>query len=88
MSLQSFLESAGVSRTAYYSLIRRNSVLPRSVQAMAGMLGVASSAILEEESPVPGRARALIREAGEFMIVGLAAAALQGAPAVTQVIDL
>jgi transcriptional regulator with XRE-family HTH domain len=69
VSLQSFLESAGVSRTAYYSLIRRNSVLPRSVQAMAGMLGVASSAILEEESPVPGRARALIREAGSVLAI-------------------
>jgi transcriptional regulator with XRE-family HTH domain len=66
-SLQSFLQSAGVSRTAYYSLIRRDSVLPRSVRAMAGLLGVAPSAILEEEPPVPGRARALIREAGDVL---------------------
>ena len=32
--------------------------------------------------------RELVREGVEFMIVGLAAAALQGAPAVTQAIDL
>jgi transcriptional regulator with XRE-family HTH domain len=67
VSLQYFLESAGVSRTAYYSLIRRNSILPRSVQAMAGMLGVAPSSILEEEPPVSGRAQVLIREAGSVL---------------------
>ncbi len=67
VSLQSFLESAGVSRTAYYSLIRRNSILPRSVQAMAGMLGVAPSSILEEEPPVSGRAQVLIQEAGSVL---------------------
>ncbi len=63
VSLQAFLDSAGVSRTAYYSLIRKNSILPRSVQAMAGMLGVASSSILEEEPPAARRAQALVREA-------------------------
>jgi len=63
VSLQAFLESAGVSRTAYYSLIRKNSILPRSVQAMAGMLGVAPSSILYEEPPVAGRAQAQIQEA-------------------------
>lgn len=67
VSLQAFLESAGVSRTAYYSLIRKSSILPRSVQAMAGMLGVAPSSILYEEPPVAGRARALIQEAGSVL---------------------
>src|SRR5258706_14304953 len=65
MSLQTFLESAGVSRTAYYSLVRRRSILPGSVQAMAGMLGVAPSSILEEEPAAAWRAQAMIRKAGK-----------------------
>lgn len=40
ITLTSALERAGVSRTAYYSLIRRPSVLPRTVQALAATLGV------------------------------------------------
>ncbi len=48
LSLQALLESAGVSRTAYYSLVRKNSILPASVQAIAGTLGIAPSAILED----------------------------------------
>jgi hypothetical protein len=48
-------------------------MLPRSVQAMARMLQVVPSSILQKV---------------DFMIVGLAAAALQGAPAVTQDIAL
>lgn len=67
VNLRAFLESAGVSRTAYYSLIRRTSILPRSVHAMASMLGVAPSSILDEEPPVTGRAQALIREAGRVL---------------------
>ena len=67
VSLQAFLESAGVSRTAYYSLIRRNSILPRSVLAIAGMLGVPPSSIIEEEPAVAGRAQVLIREAGSVL---------------------
>ena len=63
LSLQAFLETAGVSRTAYYSLTRKASILPRSVQAMARMLGVAASSILEEEHSTAGRAQASIREA-------------------------
>ena len=36
VSLQAFLDSAGVSRTAYYSLIRKNSILPRPVPNPTG----------------------------------------------------
>ena len=49
-SLVSLLNDAGVSRTAYYSLTRRDSVLPRSVHAMARALGVSPSELLEEET--------------------------------------
>ena len=63
LSLQGFLEAAGVSRTAYYSLARRPSILPRSVQAMARMLDVPPSALLEEEPPAAIRTRELLDEA-------------------------
>ena len=39
-SLSSLLRDAGVSRTAYYSLARKDSVVPRSVLAIARELGV------------------------------------------------
>lgn len=49
LTLTAALKRAGVSRTAYYSLVRRPSVVPRSVRALAAALGVAPAAILDEE---------------------------------------
>ncbi len=47
-SLSTVLREAGVSRTAYYSLARRGSVLPRSIHAMAETLGTGVEDLLEE----------------------------------------
>ena len=63
MTLQALLDEAGVSRTAYYSLVRKDSVLPRSVGALAGTLRVRPSALLAEAGPAEWRARALLRKA-------------------------
>src|SRR6267378_3002029 len=63
LSLEAFLDATGVSRTAYYSLARKPSILPRSVQAMARMLQVTPSSILQEDPPATTRAQALIVEA-------------------------
>ena len=63
ISLQALLDQAGVSRTAYYSLVRKDSVLPRSVRALAGTLGVRPSALLEEGEPGVWRAEAMLRKA-------------------------
>jgi len=52
LTLAKLLEHAGVSRTAYYSLARRPSVLPNSVHAIAGALGLHPVEILEEPSAV------------------------------------
>jgi transcriptional regulator with XRE-family HTH domain len=60
LSLQAFLEAAGVSRTAYYSLARRSSILPGSVHAMARMLAVAPAEILEDVPPDTAHAQALL----------------------------
>ena len=63
ISLQALLDAAGVSRTAYYSLVRKDSVLPRSLGALAGTLGVRPSALLKEGEPGMWRAQAMLRQA-------------------------
>jgi predicted DNA-binding transcriptional regulator AlpA len=47
LNIKELLSMAGVSRNAYYSLVRKGSVLPRSVIAIAARLGVNPSAFLE-----------------------------------------
>ena len=63
ISLHALLHEAGVSRTAYYSLVRKDSVLPRSVRSLAGTLGVRPSALLVEAGLEEWRARVLLRKA-------------------------
>ena len=60
-SLTAVLRDAGVSRTAYYSLVRRPDILPRSVRALAAALEVEPSAFLDEESTLGTRQRRLRR---------------------------
>lgn len=62
-TLGSVLDEAGVSRTAFYSLARRESVLPASVRALAGTLGTVPSAILDEAPAIEWRTRVLLRQA-------------------------
>ena len=49
-SLSRLLRRAGVSRTAFYSLSRRNSVLPKTVLALSPALGVSELELLETVS--------------------------------------
>jgi len=145
MRLSDVLKQAGVSRTAYYSLVRKDSVLPKSILRIARHLDVNPSALLDngeakvrhlrdlqnqavalakrypncdrdvmfrtllnlELPPIERLRRALIRarkpaftsnelaflkelvrQKVDFMIIGLSAAAFQGAPMVTQAVDL
>ncbi len=57
LSLKTLLEKSGVSKTAYYHLIAMESVVPRSVVAIAQALGVAPSAVLEEERSATEKVR-------------------------------
>ena len=50
-SLTEALRRAGVSRTAYYSLIRRDSVLPGTVRSIADLFGVPATDLLSAEEP-------------------------------------
>lgn len=55
------LARANVSRTAYYSLARKDNILPRSIQRLAQALGVRSGALLVEEISAEQRMRRLYK---------------------------
>jgi hypothetical protein len=52
-SLSAVLREAAVSRTAFYSLARRRSLLPRTVYAVAEALGVRASDVLDSPDRSP-----------------------------------
>ena len=63
LSLSELLFRSGVSRTAYYSLARRATVLPKSVHALACTLEVRVRDIVEQDrDPAEERAVAHMRE--------------------------
>jgi len=51
LPLRTLLQRAGISRTAYYSLARRPTVLPKTIHALAESLHVPITEILEEPAP-------------------------------------
>ena len=65
-TLAETLREAGVSRNAFYSLARRGSILPRSLEAVAEQLGVPVSTLLEEPVTPVERMAALAREASRI----------------------
>lgn len=60
LSLNALLKRAGVSKTAYYHLIDKKSVLPRSIEALAVALGTRPSALLEDADRRSRRALRLL----------------------------
>ena len=62
--LTDVLREAGVSRTAYYSLTRKESVLPKSILRIACHLGVNPVELLENEVARIAHFRRLQAEAG------------------------
>ncbi len=60
LGLGDLLSRAGVSRTAYYQQLRKDSVLPRSILALAAALSVPPSALLDETELQTRRARSLM----------------------------
>lgn len=60
LRLGEMLETARVSRTAYYHLVRKDSVLPGSVLALAEALGVRPSRIVDDTDPATQRTRELL----------------------------
>ncbi len=50
LRLKELLHRAGVSKTAYYSLVRKDAVLPRSIMNMARYLGVSAAEFLDDDT--------------------------------------
>ena len=46
LTLSELLQSAGVSRNAFYTLARQNSILPKSIQAIANYLQIPPSSFI------------------------------------------
>ena len=64
LTLSEVLRRAGVSRTAFYSLARRRTAVPRTVTSVARVLGVPPSLLLRETQDVlRNRSEDLAREA-------------------------
>lgn len=61
MSLSELLVRAQVSRNAFYSLARKESVLPNSIRALAARLNVKPSAFMDEEDTRVAQSRFLLR---------------------------
>lgn len=58
-TVSELLERAGVSRNTFYTLVRKESVLPTSVLSVARTLGVTPGAFLRDEDPAERWAREL-----------------------------
>lgn len=67
LSLNALLKRAGVSKTAFYHLLNKESVLPRSIEALADTLGVRASALLVEADQESRRAVRLLEEADRIV---------------------
>ena len=64
LTLSALLRRAGVSRTAFYSLARRRTIVPRTVTSVARVLGLPPSSLLRDTRDVAReRAEDLAREA-------------------------
>ena len=64
LNLSDVLKEADVSRTAYYSLVRKDSVLPKSIVRIARYLGVNPSALLDDDDARVNHIRDLQAKAG------------------------
>jgi transcriptional regulator with XRE-family HTH domain len=62
LSLNQLLQEAGVSKNAYYYLARKDTVLPNSIIAIAGRLGVKPSSFMDEASLEADRFASLLEE--------------------------
>jgi len=67
ISLSALLDESRVSRNAFYSLARRDSVLPRSLRAVAEGLGVPPATLLREEGTLRQQGRSLQRQVAKIL---------------------
>ena len=66
-TLSGLLAAAGVSRNAFYSLARRKSVFPRTLEAVGARLGVRPDALLTADDAGTEEMRALLADVDEIV---------------------
>ena len=66
MNLATLLARAGVSKTAYYSLTRKDSVFPKSVGSLAEALGVSPSDLVIDREKEARRAKERMSRVAEL----------------------
>jgi DNA-binding Xre family transcriptional regulator len=69
LKLKEALAGAEVSRTAYYSLVRSDSVLPKSLLALADFLGIEPGDLLEQTIGPGLRAKLLLRKVERILAI-------------------
>lgn len=67
LTLKELLAKAGVSKTAYYHLVYKDSLLPRSMHDLADALDVRLSDLIEDESDAVRATRALLHRTDAIM---------------------
>ena len=67
LKLRELLAKSGVSKTAYYSLLNKETILPKSISSIASVLAVNPSVFLEEESLEEKKIRRLTKIADKIM---------------------
>lgn len=67
LKLRELLAKSGVSKTAYYSLLNKETILPKSISSIASVLTVKPSVFLEEESLEEKKIRRLTKIADKIM---------------------
>jgi transcriptional regulator with XRE-family HTH domain len=60
LSLTALLSKSGVSKTAFYHLVHKSSVLPASLRALGETLSVRPGAFLTEENPAVTKIRRIL----------------------------
>lgn len=66
MNVGQLLRKAGVSRTAYYALARRQELLPGTIRKLARTLGVGAAELLDDDEQAAAEMRRLAEEADEL----------------------
>jgi AcrR family transcriptional regulator len=60
LTLNALLAQAGVSKTAFYHLVHKSSVLPASLRSLAETLAVRPSAFITESNPDVAKVRRIL----------------------------
>ncbi|MFW6140210.1 MAG: hypothetical protein ACOC5S_02510 [Acidobacteriota bacterium] len=67
LTLKVLLTRARISKTAYYHLLYKDTVLPKSIHALSKVLKVRPSAFLEEMTPEEKKIRQIAKRTDQIM---------------------